>query len=62
MANGVADYGRQPVIFLDDGPTSKLIRQILGTVSECDNAMTDAPIHVGADLFNQREVFVGHHA
>jgi DNA invertase Pin-like site-specific DNA recombinase len=31
-----------PTSFLDDGPTSKLIRQILGAVSEFDKAMTVA--------------------
>ena len=31
-----------PSSFLDDGPTSKLIRQILGAVSEFDKAMVVA--------------------
>jgi DNA invertase Pin-like site-specific DNA recombinase len=30
--------------FLDDGPTSKLIRQVLGTVAEFDKAMTVAKL------------------
>lgn len=33
-----------PTSFLDDGPTSKLIRQILGAVSEFDKAMTVAKL------------------
>jgi DNA invertase Pin-like site-specific DNA recombinase len=33
-----------PSSFLDDGPTSKLIRQILGAVSEFDKAMTVAKL------------------
>jgi DNA invertase Pin-like site-specific DNA recombinase len=33
-----------PTAFLDDGPTSKLIRQILGAVSEFDKAMTVAKL------------------
>jgi DNA invertase Pin-like site-specific DNA recombinase len=33
-----------PASFLDDGPTSKLIRQILGAVSEFDKAMTVAKL------------------
>jgi hypothetical protein len=33
-----------PGPFLDDGPTSKLIRQILGAVSEFDKAMTVAKL------------------
>jgi len=33
-----------PTSFLDDGPTSKLIRQILGAVSEFDKAMIVAKL------------------
>jgi DNA invertase Pin-like site-specific DNA recombinase len=33
-----------PTAFLDDGPTSKLIRQILGAVAEFDKAMTVAKL------------------
>jgi DNA invertase Pin-like site-specific DNA recombinase len=33
-----------PTSFLDDGPTSKLVRQILGAVSEFDKAMTVAKL------------------
>lgn len=33
-----------PTAFLDDGPTSRLIRQILGAVSEFDKAMTVAKL------------------
>src|ERR1700730_770808 len=33
-----------PSSFLDDGPTSKLIRQILGAVSEFDKAMIVAKL------------------
>jgi hypothetical protein len=33
-----------PTSFLDDGPTSKLIRHILGAVSEFDKAMTVAKL------------------
>jgi hypothetical protein len=35
-----------PTSFLDDGPTSKLIRQILGAVSEFDKAMIVAKLNV----------------
>jgi DNA invertase Pin-like site-specific DNA recombinase len=35
--------------FLDDGPTSKLIRQILGAVSEFDKAMTVAKLKGARD-------------
>ena len=48
-----------PTSFLDDGPTSKLIRQILGAVAEFDKAMTVANLreHVsgqGGDMENVR--------
>jgi hypothetical protein len=33
-----------PTSFLDDGPTSKLIRQVLGAVAEFDKAMTVAKL------------------
>jgi DNA invertase Pin-like site-specific DNA recombinase len=36
-----------PSSFLDDGPTSNLIRQILGAVSEFDKAMTVAKLTFG---------------
>jgi hypothetical protein len=38
-----------PASFLDDGPTSKLIRQILGAVSEFDKAMTMAKLKGARD-------------
>jgi DNA invertase Pin-like site-specific DNA recombinase len=38
-----------PRSFLDDGPTSKLIRQILGAVSEFDKAMTVAKLRGARD-------------
>jgi resolvase-like protein len=38
-----------PSSFLDDGPTSNLIRQILGAVSEFDNAMTVAKLKGARD-------------
>jgi DNA invertase Pin-like site-specific DNA recombinase len=38
-----------PSPFLDDGPTSKLIRQILGAVSEFDKAMTVAKLKGARD-------------
>ena len=38
-----------PTAFLDDGPTSKLIRQILGAVSEFDKAMTVAKLKGARD-------------
>jgi len=38
-----------PSSFLDDGPTSKLIRQILGAVAEFDKAMTVAKLRGARD-------------
>lgn len=38
-----------PASFLDDGPTSKLIRQILGSVAEFDKAMTVAKLKGARD-------------
>jgi DNA invertase Pin-like site-specific DNA recombinase len=38
-----------PSSFLDDGPTSKLIRQILGAVSEFDKAVTVAKLKGARD-------------
>ncbi len=38
-----------PTSFLDDGPTSKLIRQILGAVSEFDKAMVVAKLKGARD-------------
>jgi hypothetical protein len=38
-----------PSSFLDDGPTSKLIRQILGAVSEFDKAMIVAKLKGARD-------------
>src|SRR5258706_16280957 len=38
-----------PSSFLDDGPTSNLIRQILGAVSEFDKAMTVAKLKSARD-------------
>jgi DNA invertase Pin-like site-specific DNA recombinase len=33
-----------PTSFLDDGPTSKLVRQVLGAIAEFDKAMTVAKL------------------
>jgi DNA invertase Pin-like site-specific DNA recombinase len=41
--------GDSPASFLDDGPTSKLIRQILGAVAEFDKAMTVAKLKGARD-------------
>ncbi len=38
-----------PNAFLDDGPTSKLIRQVLGAVAEFDKAMTVAKLRGARD-------------
>lgn len=38
-----------PLSFLDDGPTSRLIRQVLGAVSEFDRAMTVAKLRGARD-------------
>src|SRR6202008_4382267 len=43
-----------PTAFLDDGPTSKLIRQVLGAVAEFDKAMTVAKLR-GARERKRRE-------
>ena len=43
-----------PSAFLDDGPTSKLIRQVLGAVAEFDKAMTVAKLR-GARERRRRE-------
>ena len=43
-----------PNAFLDDGPTSKLIRQVLGAVAEFDKAMTVAKL-LGARQRKRRE-------
>jgi hypothetical protein len=43
------DGSNSPVSFLDDGPTSKLIRQILGAVVEFDKAMTVAKLKGARD-------------
>jgi DNA invertase Pin-like site-specific DNA recombinase len=43
-----------PTSFLDDGPTSKLIRQILGAVSEFDKAMTVAKLKGARDRVRRR--------
>jgi hypothetical protein len=55
-AMGSLAYGRSrknstgdPSSFLDDGPTSNLIRQILGAVSEFDKAMTVAKLKGARD-------------
>jgi len=40
--------------FLDDGPTSKLIRQILGAVSEFDKAMTVAKLKGARDRVHRQ--------
>jgi DNA invertase Pin-like site-specific DNA recombinase len=43
-----------PTSFLDDGPTSKLIRQILGSVAEFDKAMTVAKLKGARDRVRRR--------
>jgi DNA invertase Pin-like site-specific DNA recombinase len=43
-----------PASFLDDGPTSKLIRQILGAVSEFDKAMTVAKLKGARDRVRRK--------
>jgi len=43
-----------PASFLDDGPTSKLIRQILGAVAEFDKAMTVAKLKGARDRVRRR--------
>jgi DNA invertase Pin-like site-specific DNA recombinase len=43
-----------PTSFLDDGPTSKLIRQILGAVAEFDKAMTVAKLKGARDRVRRR--------
>jgi DNA invertase Pin-like site-specific DNA recombinase len=43
-----------PASFLDDGPTSKLIRQILGAVAEFDKAMTVAKLKGARDRIRRR--------
>jgi DNA invertase Pin-like site-specific DNA recombinase len=44
-----------PEAFLDDGPTSKLIRQILGAVAEFDKAMTVAKLKGARDRKRRSE-------
>jgi DNA invertase Pin-like site-specific DNA recombinase len=44
-----------PSSFLDDGPTSKLIRQILGAVSEFDKAMTVAKLKGARDRMRREK-------
>jgi DNA invertase Pin-like site-specific DNA recombinase len=44
-----------PASFLDDGPTSKLIRQILGAVSEFDKAMTVAKLKGARDRMRREK-------
>jgi DNA invertase Pin-like site-specific DNA recombinase len=44
-----------PSSFLDDGPTSKLIRQILGAVSEFDKAMTVAKLKGARDRVRREQ-------
>jgi DNA invertase Pin-like site-specific DNA recombinase len=44
-----------PASFLDDGPTSKLIRQILGAVAEFDKAMTEAKLKGARDRKRRTE-------
>ena len=43
-----------PASFLDDGPTSKLIRQLLGAVAEFDKAMTVAKLKGARDRVRRR--------
>jgi len=43
-----------PASFLDDGPTSKLIRQILGAVAEFDKAVTVAKLKGARDRVRRR--------
>jgi DNA invertase Pin-like site-specific DNA recombinase len=44
-----------PSSFLDDGPTSKLIRQILGAVSEFDKAMIVAKLKGARDRMRRAQ-------
>ncbi len=44
-----------PASFLDDGPTSKLVRQILGAVAEFDKAMTVAKLKGARDRKRRNE-------
>ena len=44
-----------PTSFLDDGPTSKLIRQILGAVSEFDKAMIVAKLKGARDRLRRTQ-------
>jgi DNA invertase Pin-like site-specific DNA recombinase len=44
-----------PASFLDDGPTSKLIRRILGAVAEFDKAMTVAKLKGARDRVRRRD-------
>jgi DNA invertase Pin-like site-specific DNA recombinase len=44
-----------PASFLDDGPTSKLIRQILGAVAEFDKALTVAKLKGARDRKRRKE-------
>src|SRR5271167_2726034 len=44
-----------PSSFLNDGPTSKLIRQILGAVAEFDKAMTVAKLKGARDRVRRRD-------
>src|SRR5215510_2555899 len=45
-----------PNAFLDNGPTSKLIRQVLGAVAEFDKAMTVSKLRGGARDRRRREL------
>jgi hypothetical protein len=44
-----------PASFLDDGPTSKLIRQILGALSEFDKAMIVAKLKGARDRMRRAQ-------
>ena len=41
---GRADRGGQPAALLDDTPTARLVRQVLGAISEFDKAITVAKL------------------
>jgi hypothetical protein len=47
-----------PASFLEDGPTSKLLRQILGAVAGFDKAMTVAKLKGAREQANFREAML----
>jgi DNA invertase Pin-like site-specific DNA recombinase len=44
-----------PTSFLDDGPTSKLVRQVLGAIAEFDKAMTVAKLRGARDRIRKEK-------